>query len=404
MRNIIEISYKKIKNYRLPSFDKTKKDFIFFTTITQQPNIICFISLENPINNDNVIYQKFIDLSQEEYQGFITQLDLLNINNSFNKKFYINYTLNTLIPNQSYLSHKTTYLISSMLLIENSRKFLSVFNHNYFKYNKQTMGIFRYFSCLVLNSIDIGDIVNINIVSSFVLFLYNIRNINDLDLNIKYGSQKNFKTTKFKDKINIIKEKLKKKYNFELDILYSVEDGSKNIINPNLKQFIKWYGKKGKYYYNKYINNYTLKKFNAKYESEISYDPSNYFYILGLKCSSLEYEFYRRYESLTQQNVRHYCHAKRLAEIVYLINNKFIKSEIPFYTTQFNEKCFNETQKYYYIFFKKHINIKSIKNICNKIKGSKYIITLSNGLLKPRSNKKTKKKRKYQNKPRTQKI
>jgi len=50
------------------------------------------------------------------------------------------------------------------------------------------------------------------------------------------------------------------------------------------------------------------------------------------------------------------------------------------------------------------VNIKSIKNICNKIKGSKYIITLSNGLLKPRSNKKTKKKRKYQNKLRTQKI
>jgi len=395
MNNNIEQSYRRIQNYRLPQYKKNKnKDFIFFSALTDNEHIVSYISLERDTNND-IMYQKYINLSNDEYHGFLIQLHLLNINSkNFKKEFWINYISNTKLKRQSHLSHKSTYLIASILLIKNSRKFLPVLNQNHSKYSKQKIKILRYLSYLVLKNIKFSDIVNINIVSSCVLFLYNIRNFNDIDINIKYGSSKNFKTTHFKEKMDSIGIRLKKKFNIDLDLLYSIEDKEKNTIKPDYEQFLKWYSKPklAKYFYNKYTNNYTFKKFNVKYESQISYNPNNYFYFLGLKFSSLEYEFSRRYESLTQINLRKYCHAKRFAEIIYLKIHKLIECKIPFYTPDFNDKCFSVTQKYYYDFFKQHIDIKTIKKYYNKIKGKTYYIKINPKLTLKYSRKKTKKR------------
>lgn len=400
-------AYKRIQNYRLPEYKKNKdKDFIFFSTLTDRENIVSYISLERDTDND-IVYQKYINLSNDEHHGLLIQLKLLNINSKiFKKEFYINYISKTKVKRQSYLSRKSTYMISSILLIKNSRKFLSILHKNHLKYNKQKMQVLRYFSYLVSKNINFADIVNINIVSSCVLFLYNIRKFNDIDVNIKYGSSKNFKTQHFKRKMDSIGHLLKKKFNIDLDLLYSVEDKEQNTIKPGYEQFLKWYSKpeQAKYFYNKYVNNYTFKKFKVKYESQISYNPDNYFYFLGLKFSSLEYEFYRRYESLTQMNLTKFCHEKRFAEIIYFTLHKLIECKIPFYTRDFNDKCFLAAQKYYYEFFNQKIDIKTMKKYYNKIKGKKYYIKINPKLTKNRKTKKLRHKIKRKTKKLQRKI
>ena len=80
MNNNIEQSYRRIQNYRLPQYKKNKnKDFIFFSALTDNEHIVSYISLERDTNND-IMYQKYINLSNDEYHGFLIQLHLLNIN------------------------------------------------------------------------------------------------------------------------------------------------------------------------------------------------------------------------------------------------------------------------------------------------------------------------------------
>ena len=361
---------KLISNFDLP--DIQNDDFLFFSLLTNK-KIVCYIANDIP-NEKNYIYIKKVKLTNDEYNGFIIQLKLLNIKFNHKNEFYVVYTIN---ENKNYLNYNETYLLSSIVLFKTSLNYCKILYEKYHSLNKDNLNILINFSRYILKCIEYIDIVNINVLSSCILFLYGIRNFNDIDLNIKYEYSTNFKTPHFKKIMGNIGEIFKKKYNMDIDIAYSFEHKNLTKVSPDYNQFLKWYknDELAKILYNSRYNNNTLKHFNAKSESKIVYDPSNYFYFLGVKFVSIEYEMYRRYESLITRNSWNTCHSKRFSELIYLIKQKLVNNvTIPFYEKEFTYECFLNTQKIYKEQFNEDISIKSIKHLYDIMNDNKYNI------------------------------
>ena len=162
-----------------------------------------------------------------------------------------------------------------------------------------------------------------------------------------------------------------------LDYLFSYELLNLKSIFPSLANFNKWYNdtEYANYMYIKYISSLTNKHYNVKSESEISYNPNNSFYFLGIKFNSLEYEMYRRCEVLTYRNPINVCQSKRLADLIFIKNKYNLDINIPYYKKNlYTTLCYNNTKKEYKKLYNKNISTESIEKFIKDTNKQKYKI------------------------------
>lgn len=366
---------------------KINNNIFFEFLLNNQQNISVFIT-NDKVDDENIIYSTLIDLTEKQKQGLNIQLKILGMKIIDDKKFYLNYLnfLNNLNKTSKYqndyYNYKETYILSTILLCENSIKYLSILkdNEDFFIKHKNKLDVLLNLSNNIIDNIEFIDIRNINVYSSIILFLYGIRVFNDIDVNVKYYNQKTTKTKSFIKKLNKIKEII------DVDYFISYELKDLEKAKPDLKYFVKRYENKdlGKRFYDHYNNSLVLQHYKANSESIISYNSDNYFYFLGLKFISLEYEMYKRFEILTyvliKNNVtnKNNFQIKKLCELIFICNKYNILPKIPYNKIYgITDELLEMIQKEYLKLFNINISKLTISNFIEKTKTTKiYDITI----------------------------
>lgn len=299
------IKNKKIKcSNNISDEDKKDLDNINKIICNNDYRILTFfdeinINILNEKFKDNalIISYKYITLNTKSFNSFIYQLysnkgfrnieDINNfcknigIHNKFNLTILILKPLNNKIKlNTIYLKSKqyitTNFLetveISKLYFNKNSLEFLdkqNLKNFMSFKFWKSRV-MFQTIRKWIYKNISLDEHEHIIFFSSIVLYLYGLRNCNDIDLII----YKNI------NKFNDITNTMINKDFIDSDLFF--------FLDISVKGTQKW-----KDHWNIWLNEWS-KLCNYDTFDDIIYNPNNYFYFMGMKIISLNVDIVRR--------------------------------------------------------------------------------------------------------------
>jgi hypothetical protein len=295
---------------------------------------------------NNILFKKEIELTDNELIGIKYQLPHVK---ELTNKFTIYYV------NEDGYDYNTVFILSSSLLFKNSRKFLDIIAKNILFYGQHVkeMEILKFMSNYLLKNFHPLDICMFNIVSSVVLFLYGCRKFNDIDCDITYHKDVPTMTTNFIPKVNKLKQMLNNKYNIKFDTWIDYDFKYTNDI--------------------KWESDVIMKRYNICTNAEILLNPKFNFYFLGLKINEINFEIFRRFNSL-----RYTCQHSRMADLIYL-NKKFdMVIKISYNDDLYNgvTECVDTIIEKYKNNYNETINKEEIIKLIKKTYNDKYFVKI----------------------------